>query len=144
MAERFACSLPTQDRPVHEQLGLVTDLTVTLKSTWESMEGPFEVDFGIDLGSMWGMFWGSLESIWDQFWCQLCVHAEIRHRFWPETPSAQDFLTPGTDLSASLGPPCRPQVGFMLEAVGRLEASLGVPGPISRPSGASALMTMEK
>ena len=91
---------------------------VHLKSIWESIDGRFGVHKGY-----------VLVSIWDPF--GVCVGSILR--------SGSDSVPrpPRDKISRPLGPilvlswtPCWPHVGSMLQAVGRLEASLGVSGPI--------------
>ena len=83
---------------------------VHLKSIWESIWGTF--------WSIWGPFWGPFESML-------------------KSDSDFGFRSPWDQISRPLGPilallldPMLAHVGSMLEAVGRLEGSLGVSGPI--------------
>ena len=95
---------------------------VHLKSIRELIWSPFRVCFGVHFGSF-GVHFG--------------VHFESMLR----SDSDFGFRSPRGQISKALGPivallldlmlaPCWPHVGSMLEAVGRLEGSLGVSGPI--------------
>ena len=83
---------------------------VHLKSIWELSWSPFGVCFGVHFGPS-GAHFGSMLRSDSDFGLR-----SLRNQ----------ISGPGTDLGASLGP----HVGSMLEAVGRLEGSLGVSRPI--------------
>ena len=91
---------------------------VHLKSIWELIWSPFGVCFGVHFGPS-GVRFG--------------VHFESMLRsdsdFGLRSPRGQ-ISRPRGPILAPLSDPCWPHVGSMLEAVGRLEGSLGVSGPI--------------
>ena len=88
---------------------------VHLKSIWESILGLFGACLGVHFGPS-GVHFGSMLRSDSDF----------------------GFISPWDQISKALGPIlarfswslCWPHVGSMLEAVGRLEGSLGVSGPI--------------
>ena len=87
--------------------------------------GSFWAPFGINLGS-------TLEIIWDPFGVHFGVNLASMSRFGRDSslrPHRDQISDPWTDLGASWIP-CWLHVYPMLEAVARLEASLGVSGPI--------------
>ena len=99
---------------------------VHLKSIWEADLESIQNRFGVHVGYVLG-------SIWCPF--GVCVgssHGPFSHltATLASDPLGARFLDP-RDRSWRLSwTPCWPHVGSMLEAVGRLEGSLGVSGPI--------------
>ena len=93
------------------------------------MNGPSEVDLGGDLESIrvcFGVHFGPSG-----------VHFGLHFESMLRSDSDFGLRSPRDQISKALGPiskpsgtPCWPHVGSMLEAVGRLEGSLGVSGPI--------------
>ena len=91
---------------------------VHLKSIWKLICSPFGVCFGVDFGPSG-------------------VHFGVHFGSMLRSDSDFGFRSPRNQISKALGPilaplldPCWPHVGSMLEAVGRLEASLVVSGAI--------------
>ena len=86
---------------------------VHLKSIWELIWNPFGVCFGVHFGPS-GVHFGSMLRSDSDF--------GLRSRRDEICKALGPILAPLLDP--------RPHVGSMLEAVGRLEGSLGVSGPI--------------
>ena len=78
-----------------------------------------------------------LKSIWESIWGMFGVHlgsilgpcGDLTATLAPD-PLGTRFLGPWDRSLRFSWTPCWHHVGSMLEAVGRLEASLGVSGPI--------------
>ena len=93
------------------------------------MNGPSEVDLGVELESIRGIFWVHFGSFG--------VHFGVRFGSMLRSdsdsglrPLGTRFLDPWDRSWRFSWTPCWPYVGSMLEAIGRLEGSLGVSGPI--------------
>ena len=77
------------------------------------------------------LFWGPFGSVWGPFGVHLGSMWAVGQQSELVTPSGKQFDPLGPILEPSWTP-CRPHVGPMLEAVGRLRASWSVLEPILR------------